>query len=151
VKPAKRIEREARAELEGVTVAALADGVFPERAATRWPALLSSLDRASDPTEPTATPTVLPLSGALSRAREVQFWILRLSREGARRRRVEGILYDSRSGPGRALLFWRDLKAEDFLSLQAPPSEVPAASPAPPEQAAPTAGFEQPLLSLLTA
>ena len=153
VKPAKRIEREARAELEGVPIASLARGLFAESAATRWPALLSGLDQAADPSAPTATPTLLPLSGALPRPRELQFWLLRLSRAGSRRRDVDGILYHARGERGRALLLWRGLRAEDFLSLDTRPSEPepPAASPASSESAAPTAGFEQPLSSLLSA
>jgi len=154
VKPFERIDREARAELAGFPMASLAKALFGEGAAARWPALLSGLDAlGSDAGGPGAPPVRLPLSGALSRPRELQFWLLRLSRSGSRRRAVTGMLYESGVRAGRALFFWRDLKPEDFLTLEsgasgAEPLAAASASETPPGE---PAGWERPLASLLSA
>lgn len=154
IKPSERIDREARSELAGLSMASLAKALFGESASARWPALLSGLDAiGADAGGPGAPPVRLPLSGALSRPRELQFWLLRLSRGGSRRRAVTGMLYESGASAGRALFFWRDLKPEDFLLFEsgvsgAEPPAGPGASETPPGE---PAGWERPLASLLSA
>lgn len=159
VKRAERIRREARLDFERQSVSTFAASVFGNDAAARWPDLLTSLDAVSAPGRAESPRVVrLPLSGALPRFRELQFWLLRLSRGGARRETVTGLLYPAGTAPGRATLFFRELRSEDFLLLHPDRSDYPYAedlagrpAAATPADAGAPAGWDRPLTSLLEA
>jgi type VI secretion system ImpM family protein len=161
VKSPERISREARVEFDRVPLATLAKPLFGEEAAARWPGLLSELGKSAADSGASAPPVRVPLSGVLSRARELQFWLLWLAGASPRRKLPAGMLYPAGGGPGAAAFFTRDLRPEDFFCLN--PGRIAPAPPDPP--AAPSAGpiaaseappfdaaaWERPLSSLLTS
>jgi type VI secretion system ImpM family protein len=156
VKPPERIRREARPDFERVTVSALAGALFGPEAPARWPALLSGLDAfAGGGRGDGARAARVPLSGALPRSRELQFWLLRLARAGVKRNAVRGLLYPAGSGAARATVFLRDLRPEDFLLLHPGRSDYPYAEEigsveaAAPEGASAPADWDRPLAALL--
>jgi type VI secretion system ImpM family protein len=155
VKPSERIRREARADLERLTVSALAGALFGPEAPARWPALLSGLDAFAGASRGEgARAARVPLSGTLPRSRELQFWLLRMARVGAGRN-VTGLLYPAGSGAARATVFLRDLRPEDFLLLHPGRSDYPYAEDlgsvagAAPSGAAAPADWDRPLATLL--
>jgi len=159
VKPARRVRREAGADLERVTVGSLANALYGAEAAARWPSLLSELEAVgSNRGDEAAFAVRLPLSGALPRALELQFWLLWLAGRDSRRADVVGFLCPSGNGAGRAALFFRDLRPEDILLLHPRRSGYPyakdlaaAGAPAGGPAAAVPADWDRPLSSLLRA
>jgi type VI secretion system ImpM family protein len=164
VKPHDRIRREALGDLERVPISFLAAALYGAGAPTRWPALLASLEPLSaEPRGDSARAVRLPLSGVLSRARELQFWLLWLSRGHSGRNPVSGLLYPSGTAPGRVAILFRDLRPEDIFLLHPSRTDYPFAedfSSRPdasgPESspvtgvAPPPAGWDRPLATLLT-
>ncbi|HTO88041.1 MAG TPA: TagF domain-containing protein [Thermoanaerobaculia bacterium] len=160
VKPPKRIRREAQGELERVTISSFAHVLYGDEAPVEWPALLARLTSfAREPREDGVRAVRLPLSGALTRAREMQFWLLWLDARGPRHE-VSGLLYAPGSSPARVALLQRDLRPEDFFLLHPARFEYPfaadfSARPAPaqeapaPQAASVPAGWDRPLSSLL--
>jgi type VI secretion system ImpM family protein len=159
VKPPKRIRREARGELERVTISSFAQALYGDEAAVRWPALLARLRSLAGESRDDGVRAVrLPLSGALTRAREMQFWLLWLGAQGPRDD-VSGLLYAPGSSPARVTLLQRSLRPEDIFLLHPTRSEYPFAedlsarsdpSAAPiTAEPAPSAGWDRPLSSLL--
>ncbi len=158
VKPPERIRREGRLDFERVTVSAFAASLYGVDAEACWPALLAGLEAVSAAGRGDAPRAArLPLSGALSRSRELQFWLLRLSRAGARREAVTGLLYPAGTSASRATVFFRDLRPEDFFLLHPGRSDYPYAEDlsarpapaAPPAEVNAPAGWDRPLVSLL--
>jgi type VI secretion system ImpM family protein len=148
VKTREQVYRELKSAIGDFLVSEFAESLFGPRAAARWPAFLASLeDAAGQASGPGAIR--LPLSGVLPRSREITMWLRWLDRlDGKRRRPVTGVLYTSGRGPGRAVLFFRDLGPEDFLLLHptlqgqtkvqdvgAPEAEAPAPPPVEPPAA----------------
>jgi type VI secretion system ImpM family protein len=117
----EQAHRDLKSALAAVTVSELAEALFGASALERWPAFGGELEQAASRVD-SAGALRLPLSGALPRSREVGFWLRWLERpEAGRKRGATGLLYSAGRGPGRAVLFLRDLKPEDFLLLH--PSE----------------------------
>ena len=109
--------RELRDALGNFPLGDFAESLFGGNALSRWPVFVAELERAVlRPDGPGAVR--LPLGGVMPRAREIAFWLRWLDRLEARcRRPLTGVLYSSGRGPGRAVLFFRDLAPEDFLLL----------------------------------
>jgi len=91
----------------------------------RWPMVLSRLRAAAEHTREDAPRAVrLPLSGTFPRAREIQVWLLWLA-GAVRRLPPVGILSCPVPAPGRLVLFFRDLRAEDIFLLHPTRAEYP--------------------------
>jgi type VI secretion system ImpM family protein len=156
-RPPRRVTRETRADLERIPISTFAASLFGERSADAWPALLARLRALAEGKGDETTGAVrLRLSGSLPRSRELQFWILFLAAAN-RRRPVTGMLFPADRSEARVTLFFRDLRAEDFLLLHPTRvdypfaedlSQVPA-GPAAAPASAPSDGMERPLSSLL--
>ncbi|MGH9369724.1 MAG: type VI secretion system-associated protein TagF [Thermoanaerobaculia bacterium] len=164
VKLRERIRREARGDLEQVSISSFAAALFGEEAPGRWPALLAGLEAIStEPRGDVARAVRIALSGGLSRARQLQFWLLWLSRSGSHRNRVSGLLYASGTAPGRAVLLFRDLRPEDIFLLHPTRTDYPYAEDLsaalassgvlPPQSGGAPAldGWDRPLASMLEA
>jgi type VI secretion system ImpM family protein len=146
-------QRELKLALGTLTVAELAEALYAEQANELWPLLGAELGEAARSDASGAIR--LPLSGALPRSREIGFWLRWIDRvEGGRRRPATGLLFPGGRGPGRAVVFYRDLGPEDFLLLHpelrgqagvldvgfaAPAPAADAGGPAPPAPAVPVA------------
>ena len=117
LKTREQAAKELKSAIGDSSVSEFAESLFGARAAVRWPALLAAMeDSAGLANGPGAIR--LPLSGMLPRSREIAIWLRWLDRlDGKRRRVVTGMLYTGGKGPGRAVLFSRDLAPEDFLLL----------------------------------
>lgn len=166
VKPRRRIAGEVRAEAERISISSFAGALCGAEAPVRWPLLLSRLRAAAEQTREDAPRAVrLPLSGALPRAREIQFWLLWLA-GAVRRLPPVGILSSVVPAPGRLVLFFRDLRAQDIFLLHparasyplvedlSGRSEEPLAESgpgAPPPPAPLPDDWDTPLASLLSA
>jgi type VI secretion system ImpM family protein len=154
LKTREQAGKELKSAIGDFAVSDFAESLFGARAAARWPGFLAALeDAAVRANGPGAIR--LPLGGVLPRSREIAVWLRWFDRLDAKRRRpVTGVLYTSGRGPGRAVLFFRDLAPEDFLLLHptqrghaqvlevgtpdtpaAPAPEIPAAAELPAEPA----------------
>jgi type VI secretion system ImpM family protein len=156
-RPPRRVTRETRADLERIPISTFAASLYGERSAEAWPALLARLRALAEGTgDETASALRLRLSGSLPRSRELQFWLLFLAAAN-RRRPVTGMLFPANRPEARATLFFRDLRAEDFLLLHPTRVDYPFAEdlsdvPAGPAAASagkPSDGMDRPLSSLL--
>ena len=117
----EQTNRDLKSALSVLTVSELADALFPAHALERWPAFTLETEEAFGRSD-AAGAIRLPLSGALPRSREIGFWLRWLERlEVGGKRAATGLLYSGGRGRGRAALFFRELKPEDFLLLH--PSE----------------------------
>jgi type VI secretion system ImpM family protein len=117
LKTREQAGKELKSAIGDFAVSDFAESLFGARAAARWPGFLAAFeDAACRANGPSAIR--LPLGGVLPRSREIAVWLRWLDRLDAKRRRpVTGVLYTSGRGPGRAVLFFRDLAPEDFLLL----------------------------------
>jgi len=159
VKPPKRIRREAHTDFERITISTFAQTLYGGEAPAKWPALLARLQTlAEEPRDEGPRAVRLPLSGAMTRTRELQFWLLWLAGR-ARRNGVSGLLYAPSNTPSRVALLQRSLRPEDFFLLHPSRTEYPhaedfsaradAESKGPNEPASAPEGWDRPLSSLL--
>lgn len=117
LKTREQAGRELKSAIGDFAVSDFAESLFGSRAAARWPDFLAELEEAASRSNGPGA-IRLPLGGVLPRSRELSIWLRWLDRLDAKRRRpVTGALYSSGRGPGRAVLFFRDLAPEDFLLL----------------------------------
>jgi type VI secretion system ImpM family protein len=115
LKTRDQIHREVRSD-SGPSLATFAESLLGPSCEAAWPAFLDEV--ASAVSSGGVGAVRLPLGGALPRVREIEFWLLWLSRqERTRKRAVCGLLYPNGSGPGRVTLFFRDLRADDIFLL----------------------------------
>ena len=122
IRSREQVSREFRSELAGFSIGDFAESVLGSRAAGAWPQLLAATTAAAE----SAGALRLPLGGRLPRAREVEFWLLWLDRQDAKRRRpVTGVLYPHGHNPGRAIFFFRDVVPEDFLLFHPTRTDLP--------------------------
>jgi type VI secretion system ImpM family protein len=117
LKTREQAGKELKSAIADFPVSEFAESLFGARAATRWPAFLAALGEAAGQANGPGA-IRLPISGLLPRSREIALWLRWLERLDAKPRRpVTGVLYTGGRGPGRAVLFSRDLAPEDFLLL----------------------------------
>lgn len=118
LKSRTQIEREARSGGSSVALSEFAEAVLGAASASDWPGYVEEVAGAFASASDAAGAVRIPLGGALPRAREVEFWLLWMARHGRKGKApVCGLLYPSGSGPGRATLFFRDLRPDDFFLL----------------------------------
>jgi type VI secretion system ImpM family protein len=162
LKTREQAGRELKSAIGDFAVSDFAESLFGSRAAARWPAFLAELEDAANRSNGPGA-IRLPLGGVLPRSREISIWLRWLDRLDAKRRRpFTGVLYSSGRGPGRAVLFFRDLAPEDFLLLHpahrghpqvldvGAPEAVPVAAAAP-EVTSPEAATAPPAPAMETA
>jgi hypothetical protein len=115
-KPAKiaeGVEKEAR----GVTLGDFAESLLGSSALADWPRFISRL-KSSCASSGGAGAVRLPIGNLLPAELQVQTWLSWLSREGAFEGATPvGSLVSRAGGRSRAVLFFRDLRPEDFLLL----------------------------------
>jgi hypothetical protein len=122
VRPRSEVAKELKSELSDFSIAEFADSLFGDASTGAWPELLASAGSLAD----SAGALRVPLSGRLPRAREVEFWLLWLERRDPKGKRPPvGVLYPHGHNPGRAVIFFRELKPEDFLLLHPQRSDLP--------------------------
>jgi hypothetical protein len=122
VKPRAEVTKELKSELSDFSIAEFAESLFGDASSAAWPELLASAGALAD----SAGALRVPLSGRLPRAREVEFWLLWLERRDPKGKRPPmGVLYPHGHNPGRAVIFFRELKPEDFLLLHPQRSDLP--------------------------
>jgi len=145
-KVAEGVEKEARE----VTLGDFAESLLGEGAAESWPSFLARLRAACGaPAGDGAGAVRLPVGNLLPATVQMQLWLAWLETEGAFGRRTpSGVLVCRSGGRSRAVLFFRELRAEDFLLLHPERSDhefVEEAVPAAPESAPkPADGGESP-------
>jgi len=159
-KPAKiaeGIDKEAKA----VTLGDFAESFLGSSAAAEWPGFLDRLKRACGHRPGDGAGAVrLPLGNLLPDELQVQAWLTWLEGEGVfGERRPTGTLVCRSEGRSRAVLFFRDLRPEDFLLLHPertdyefvedtapalPSGEAPAPAAGEPAAPAPVAPSESP-------
>lgn len=172
-KIAEGIEKEAK----GVTLGDFAESLFGADAVAEWPRFLSRLKTACGHAQGQGAGAVrLPLGNLLPAELQVQIWWTWLEAEGGLGDRgPSGVLVCRSGGRSRAVLFFRDLRPEDFLLLhpthedyefveetapagavlpgEAPPADVPSSGAAneslEPGATAPPAGWDEPLAAFL--
>lgn len=137
-KIAEGVEKETRE----VTLADFAESLLGEGAAAMWPAFLARLRAACDPPAGEGAGAVrIPVGNLLPATIQLQLWLAWLEAEGAFGKRApSGVLVCRSGGRSRAVLFLRELRAEDFLLLHPERSDhefveeaVPAREAAAPE------------------
>ena len=137
-KIAEGVEKETRE----VTLADFAESLLGEGAAAKWPAFLARLRAACDaPAGEGAGAVRIPVGNLLPATIQLQLWLAWLEAEGAFGERApSGVLVCRSGGRSRAVLFFRELRAEDFLLLHPERSDhefveeaVPARAVAAPE------------------
>ncbi|HXM80205.1 MAG TPA: TagF domain-containing protein, partial [Thermoanaerobaculia bacterium] len=122
VRSREQVAREFRSELAGFSIGDFAESILGSRAPRAWPQLLAATAAASE----RGGALRLPLGGRLPRAREVEFWLLWLERQDAKRRRpVTGVFYPHGHNPGRAVFFFRDVVPDDFLLFHPTRTDLP--------------------------
>lgn len=145
-KVAEGVEKEARE----VTLGDFAESLLGEGAAESWPSFLARLRAACDASAGDGAGAVrVPVGNLLPATVQMQLWLAWLETEGAFGRRTpSGVLVCRSGGRSRAVLFFRELRAEDFLLLHPERSDhefVEEAVPAAPESAPkPADGGESP-------
>ncbi len=166
-KPAKiaeGVEKEAR----GVTLGDFAESLLGPAAQADWPRFISRV-KSSCTTSGGAGAVRIPLGNLLPAELQVQTWLSWLSGEGALEAGAPvGSLVCRSGGRSRAVLFFRDLRPEDFLLLHpettdyefveetvvAPGAGAEPGSPVPggdatASPAAPPPGWNEPLAAFL--
>lgn len=115
-KPAKiaeGVEKEAR----GVTLGDFAESLLGPSALSDWPRFISRV-KASCASSGGAGAVRLPIGNLLPAELQVQTWLSWLSREGVLEEAAPvGSLVSRAGGRSQAVLFFRDLRPEDFLLL----------------------------------
>lgn len=112
-KIAEGVEKEAR----GVTLGDFAESLLGPSALSDWPRFISRV-KASCASSGGAGAVRLPIGNLLPAELQVQTWLSWLSREGALEGAAPvGCLVSRAGGRSRAVLFFRDLRPEDFLLL----------------------------------
>lgn len=144
VKIAEGVEKEIR----DVTLADFAESLLGEDAAAAWPSFLARLRAACDaPAGDGAGAVRIPVGNLLPATVQLQLWLAWLDAEGAFGRRApSGVLVCRAGGRSRAVLFFRELRAEDFLLLHPERSDhefVEEAVPVRPDAATASAGVEE--------
>ncbi|HSD66710.1 MAG TPA: TagF domain-containing protein, partial [Vicinamibacteria bacterium] len=147
-KIAECVEKEAR----GVSLGDFGESILGASACTEWPRVLARLKAAcSHAPREGAGAVRLPLGNLLPAELQVQIWLTWLAGEGVLEdRSPTGVLVCRSGGRSRAVLFFRDLRPEDFLLLHPERSdyefveETVAPVAAPPEPAAAAAAAVTP-------
>lgn len=112
-KIAEAVEKEAK----GVTLGDFAESLLGPSAAADWPGFLSKVKSACAGSGG-AEAIRIPLGNLLPAEQQVQIWLSWLSSEGVLDRSAPvGSLVCRSGGRSRAVLFFRDLRPEDFLLL----------------------------------
>ena len=146
-------------DLQNVTVEEFATAVLGDDAAARWPLHLEALEKAVRQNVDGGAVRI-PLGSLLPREMQVQIWLswLRL-REDLPAGALRGVLVERSEGRGRAVLLFRDLKADDFLLLHTGSSDYDwveevggeaSAGEAGGDAAREPPGWDDPLPALLT-
>ncbi len=114
-KIAEGVEKEAR----GVTLGDFAESLLGPAAAAQWPGFLDRVKKACSHAPGEGAGAVrLPLGNLLPAELQVQIWLTWLEGEGVLAdRSPSGTLVCRSGGRSRAVLFFRDLRSEDFLLL----------------------------------
>ncbi|HRY43861.1 MAG TPA: type VI secretion system-associated protein TagF [Thermoanaerobaculia bacterium] len=142
VKRPAKIAEGVEKEIRDVTLGDFAESLLGEGAAASWPKFLARLRAACDaPPGEGAGAVRVPVGNLLPATAQLQLWLAWLEAEGAFGRRApSGVLVCRAGGRSRAVLFFRELRAEDFLLLHPERSDhefveeaVPARGEAAPE------------------
>jgi type VI secretion system ImpM family protein len=114
-KIAEAIEKEAR----DVTLGDFAESLLGPSAPAEWPRFLSRVKSACGASRGEGAGAIrLPLGNLLPAELQVQVWLSWLAKEGVLEdREPTGTLVCRSGGRSRAVLFFRDLRQEDFLLL----------------------------------
>ncbi len=145
VKRPARIAEGIEKEAKGVTLGEFAESLFGAAAASEWPGFLARLRSACAGSKGEGAGAVrLPLGNLLPAELQVQVWLTWLSGEGVLDERgPSGTLVCRSGGRSRAVLFFRDLRPEDFLLLHPTARDyefVEETAPATPEETSPATG-----------
>ena len=137
-KIADGVEKEAK----GVTLGDFAESFLGPAAPAEWPRFLARLKAACSHAPGQGAGAVrIPLGNLLPAELQVQVWLTWLEAEGALSERgPSGTLVCRAGGHSRAVLFFRDLRPEDFLLLHPSATEyefVEETAPAPPDAPVP--------------
>lgn len=117
VKKAAKIAEGVEKEARGVTLGDFAESLLGTSALADWPRFVSRVE-ASCASSGGAGAVRLPIGNLLPAELQVQIWLSWLSREGALEGSAPvGSLVSRAGGRTRAVLFFRDLRPEDFLLL----------------------------------
>ena len=140
VKRPAKIAEGVEKEIRDVTLADFAESLLGEGASASWPTFLARLRAACDaPPGEGASAVRIPVGNLVPATAQLQLWLAWLEAEGAFGRRApSGVLVCRTGGRSRAVLFFRELRPEDFLLLHPDRSDhefVEEAVPAPPEAA----------------
>lgn len=117
-RPAKIVEGVEK-EAKGVTVGDFAESLLGTDVVAEWPRFLTRLKKACGHAPGDGAGAVrIPLGNLLPAELQVQIWLSWLEQEGALGHRgPSGTLVCRSGGRSRAVLLFRDLRAEDFLLL----------------------------------
>ncbi len=146
-------------DLQNVAVQEFATAILGEAAAVRWPGHLEALEKAVRQNVGGGAVRI-PLGALLPREMQVQVWLSWLRRrEALPVGALRGVLVERSGERGRAVLFFRDLKADDFLLLHPGRSdydwveevggEAPAGGAGQEAEGEPPPGWDDPLPALL--
>ncbi len=167
VKRPAKIAEGVEKEIRDVTLGDFAESLLGEGAGASWPKFLARLRAACDaPPGEGAGAVRIPVGNLLPATAQLQLWLAWLEAEGAFGRRApSGVLVCRAGGRSRAVLFFRELRAEDFLLLhpersdhefveESVPDRAEAAPEGPGDAEAPEAvkrprGWDRPLAGFL--
>ena len=160
IRPEDEVKARLGPSLSTRSVGTLASALLGEDAPRRWPGFLSAVDGAPLRVgEAGPGACRIPLVEELPPAAQIQLWILRMIAASRREMAPVGVLYRADAEAPNGVLFFRDLREEDFLLLHpeaipyegvaelvsrpvrpdapaetiATPAASPASAPAPPE------------------
>lgn len=148
VKRPARIAQEVEKEAKVATLSDFAESILGSAAPAEWPGFLERLKSACRNAPGTGAGAVrVPLGNLLPAELQVQIWLTWLEAEGVLGDRgPSGTLVCRAGGRSRAVLFFRDLRPEDFLLLHPEAADyefveetLPAAPAPAPDAAAPDA------------
>ncbi len=102
-----------------ISVGEFAAGVFGKEAATLWPRFLKELpEHVAAAADEGPGAIRIPIGEKLPPELQLQFWIAWLKERNALRDgALKGFLFERSGERGRAVLFFRDVRPEDFLLL----------------------------------
>jgi type VI secretion system ImpM family protein len=104
-------------DIQNVTVEEFASALLGEDAVARWPGHLDALEKAVRQNV-SGGAVRIPLGPILPKEMQVQVWLAWLrSRAALSTGALRGVLVERSEERGRAVLLFRDLKADDFLLL----------------------------------
>lgn len=119
VKRPRKIAEAVEKEAKGVTTGEFAESLLGDSAARLWPSFLERVRSACSHRPGEGAGAVrIPLGNLLPAELQVQVWLTWLEAEGVLSDRgPSGVLVCRSGGRSRAVLYFRDLRPEDFLLL----------------------------------